>query len=308
MSSAANLSAATVSGTLDLGYLNGNNCVPLSLGTISISNTGGAALAQYKYDGSGNIVSVDGSETFKPAANNPSAFINQSNSGLCSVSGVILTSSQNSGTLYRLAGVGSPNTSNLPSAVSALLSSSDQNNCRLSGSAQSITIAGTPGSGTGTGTGSTATDNSCEANYTGAAHELNWLFCGLLRGIDSMFGFIFNTVEDQLRICTGTSSTTKQVCSNNLLSAQVEKSWAVFRDLASALLVIVMLIIVFSQALSFGNLDAYTVRKMLPRLAAAAILIQISWPLFKFGIDLSNDLGQGVRLVTDWCASIISRD
>lgn len=147
----------------------------------------------------------------------------------------------------------------------------------------------------GGGAGSTAPDNSCEANYTGAAREFNWLFCSALRGVDAMFGFIFDTVQDQLRICTGTSSTTGDKCSNNLLSPQVKKSWAVFRDLATALLVIAMLIMVFSQALSFGPFDAYTVRKMLPRLAAAAILIQISWPLFKFAVDLSNDLGQGVQ-------------
>ena len=296
VSSSANLTAATVSGTLDLGYLNGNNCVPLSLGNISIANPASAALAQYKYDSSGDIVSVDGSDTFKPAPNNPSAFINQSNSGLCSVSGVIITSSQDKGTLYKLTGVGSPNTGDLPAAVSSLLSSSDQKNCRLSGSAQSITIAGTPGSGTGTGgAGNTATDNSCEANYTGAFHEANWVFCPMLRAADSLFSTLFGIIQDQLDICTGKSLTTGQTCSNNLLTPQVEKSWAVFRDLATALLVIVMLIVVFAQAISVGPFDAYTVRKMLPKLAAAAILMQISWPILKYSIDLINDLGHGIR-------------
>ncbi len=150
-----------------------------------------------------------------------------------------------------------------------------------------------PPSGGG-GTGTVAEDNSCEASYTGAAHTLNWLFCSILEGFDSMFNTIYGVIESQLNICTGKSSTTGQTCGNNILGPEVEKSWAVFRDLATALLVIAMLVMVFSQAISAGPFDAYTVRKMLPRLAAAAILIQISWPLLKFFVDISNDLGQGI--------------
>jgi hypothetical protein len=140
-------------------------------------------------------------------------------------------------------------------------------------------------------------DNSCEANYTGPAHELTWLWCPLLRGIDSMFNTIYHTIQGQLSICTGpVSSTTgdKEDC-NVLFTPGVEKSWTIFRDISTALLVIVMLIMVFGQAISAGPFDAYTVRKMLPRLAAAAILIQISWFLLLFFVDLSNDLGNGIQ-------------
>ena len=41
-------------------------------------------------------------------------------------------------------------------------------------------------------------------------------------------------------------------------------------------------------------LDAYTLRKTIPRLVVAAILISISWPLLAFAVKLSNDLGNGV--------------
>lgn len=140
-----------------------------------------------------------------------------------------------------------------------------------------------------------AADDSCEANYTGPLHEGNWFFCPMFRAADGLFTTLFGIIQDQLDICTGTSSTTGLTCKDNLLTPQVHKSWAVFRDLATALLVIVMLIVVFSQAISFGPLDAYTVRKMMPRLVAAAILIQISWPLLKYSIDLINDLGHGIQ-------------
>lgn len=41
--------------------------------------------------------------------------------------------------------------------------------------------------------------------------------------------------------------------------------------------------------------DAYTVKKLLPRLIAVAILIQLSWPLAKFAVDIFNDIGVGVK-------------
>jgi hypothetical protein len=277
----------SVSATLELGYLNGNNCTPTSKIAITISNPASAAGAQYAYDGSGNIVSVDGSQTFVPAANNAGTYILPSKLSSCEAFGVIITSSQNSGVLYILATVGS----SLPAKISTLLKNPDK--CKLV-SQQTIPIAGSPGSGNNP-TGTVAADNSCEANYTGAGHELNWLFCGLLRSADTLFSTLFGIIQDQLDLCTGTSATTGAPCQGNILPAQVHKSWAVFRDLATALLVIAMLIMVFSQALSFGPFDAYTVRKMLPKLAAAAILMQISWPILKYSLDIVNDLGHGIQ-------------
>jgi hypothetical protein len=42
-------------------------------------------------------------------------------------------------------------------------------------------------------------------------------------------------------------------------------------------------------------LDAYTIRKTLPRLLVAAIGITISWPVMSFMLQVSDDLGFGVR-------------
>jgi protein involved in ribonucleotide reduction len=71
--------------------------------------------------------------------------------------------------------------------------------------------------------------------------------------------------------------------------------WQSFRDIALGLLVIVGLIIVISQALGMEILDAYTIRKMLPRVLLATIAITLSWQLMRLLVTLSNDLGYGVR-------------
>ncbi len=45
--------------------------------------------------------------------------------------------------------------------------------------------------------------------------------------------------------------------------------------------------------------DAYTLRKIIPRLVTAAILISISWPLLSFFVQLSNSLGFGVTYLIE---------
>ncbi|HSD56184.1 MAG TPA: hypothetical protein VLA92_03460, partial [Candidatus Saccharimonadales bacterium] len=54
-------------------------------------------------------------------------------------------------------------------------------------------------------------------------------------------------------------------------------------------------VMVVSQAAGVEILDAYTVRKVLPRLLFAAIFIALSWDILEFLCQLSNDAGKGIR-------------
>jgi hypothetical protein len=55
-----------------------------------------------------------------------------------------------------------------------------------------------------------------------------------------------------------------------------------------------MLVMVISQAIGSGVFDAYTIRKVLPRLVLAVILMQISWPLFSWVVNIFDDIGKGL--------------
>jgi len=136
--------------------------------------------------------------------------------------------------------------------------------------------------------------NSCESGYTGAAHEFNWISCKILAGLDGLTNTFLGIVQNQLDVCTGKSSTTGNTCSNNILTDQVKQAWRIFRVIATSILVIILLVMVISQAIGSGPFDAYTLRKVLPRLVAIAIFMQISWYVFKFVIDVSNDVGVGI--------------
>jgi hypothetical protein len=131
------------------------------------------------------------------------------------------------------------------------------------------------------GTGDTTTANSCEgSSNTG----FEWIFCGVLRMFDSIVNTLTGILEGLLTFNV-----------NTYLNDSVKSSWSIFKNIASAILVIVLLVAIISQAIGGGPLDAYTLRKILPRLVIAVILMQISWYMLIWSIELANDLGHGVR-------------
>ena len=73
------------------------------------------------------------------------------------------------------------------------------------------------------------------------------------------------------------------------------KAWNSFRVLGIAIIVIAGLIMVISTALGFEFFDAYTIKKVLPRILVAIIGISLSWWLLEWLAELTNDLGVGVR-------------
>jgi hypothetical protein len=123
-------------------------------------------------------------------------------------------------------------------------------------------------------------DNACESkNNTG----LEWLICGVLRAIDDTVNKFNNLITDQLNYAVDQN-----------LSPQVHQAWSIFRILASVVLVIIMLVMILAQASGGGPFDAYTIRKLLPKLVIAIILIQLSWLMFRYLVVVVNDAGKGI--------------
>lgn len=137
------------------------------------------------------------------------------------------------------------------------------------------------------------TDNStCEANSGG--FTLAWVTCPLLTAAGDAItgpdgqGGLLGYFEDQLSF-----SVSKDLGSSTSQD-QVKVTWGIFKNIATAVLVIVMLLMVYSQATGAGPFEAYTTRKMLPRLIAIAILMQLSWVVLAWVLDIFNDLGSGL--------------
>ena len=144
----------------------------------------------------------------------------------------------------------------------------------------------------GSDTTQTADSQTCEANSGGSA--LAWINCPLLTAASDAItgqdgqGGLLGYFEDQL------SFSVSKDLGPTATQNQVKVTWGIFKNIATAILVVVMLIMVYSQATGAGPFEAYTTRKMLPRLVAIAILMQLSWVVLAWVIDIFNDLGTGL--------------
>lgn len=122
------------------------------------------------------------------------------------------------------------------------------------------------------------TESETDCQSTGS---LGWILCGVIEFVEGTVNFAKNFIVSYLE--------TKPLSSNDDLF----NSWKGVRTLANVLLVPIFFAIIFSQALSL-NIDAYTIKKMLPRLIAGTILIQFSFYIVAIMADITNVLGNGL--------------
>ena len=159
------------------------------------------------------------------------------------------------------------------------------------------TPAGILAAGTGTvgdNTGTTGDDNQLECD--GSSSALSWIICPVVDGLTKIIGAVDNMITDQMTIKTGPIfGDANGNCAKREHCDAYKTAWQSFRNIALGLMAIAGLIMVIAQALGMEILDAYTIRKTLPRILIAAIGITLSWTLMQFLVTLTNDLGIGIR-------------
>ncbi|HSX36494.1 MAG TPA: tail fiber domain-containing protein [Patescibacteria group bacterium] len=120
----------------------------------------------------------------------------------------------------------------------------------------------------------------------------SWFACPALTAMQKAAGWFDDEINSQL-----TTDISTMFGDKNDTSKAYHTAWGSFRVIALSIIVIAGLIMVISQALDVPLLDAYTIKKIFPKLLIAAIGITISWSLLQFFTQLSNDLGNGIRSV-----------
>lgn len=123
----------------------------------------------------------------------------------------------------------------------------------------------------------------CDANES----PLSWIACPLIDAGAGMTDYVFNNFVQPLL-------QNVPVSSNKDDGAFV--AWQTFRIFGNAILVGALLVMVFAQ--NMGRfVDAYTVRKMAPRIVVGAIAINISYYLCLAAIDITNIIGTGMSQI-----------
>jgi hypothetical protein len=132
-------------------------------------------------------------------------------------------------------------------------------------------------------------DLDCGTTKTG----LDWIICPVVRLTNLVLSGLDNIIITMLTV------EPKVVDETNASNPGYNyyKAWGVFRNIALGLIVIIALIMLISQALSFDIFDAYTIKKVMPRLVIAIIGTALSWQLMKWFVIFTNDLGLGVRSI-----------
>lgn len=136
-------------------------------------------------------------------------------------------------------------------------------------------------------------DEEKKTKITCAIEGIGWFICPTLtfmaRISDQAYGFLASTF---LQVEPGMLDNAKD-------------AWARFRDVANILFVIAFLIVVFSQLTSIG-ISNYGIKKMLPRIVVAAVLVNVSFLICQIAVDLSNILGYGVASFVDTAFKLTS--
>lgn len=138
--------------------------------------------------------------------------------------------------------------------------------------------------------------STCGDHITG----VGWLLCPLLDAAVALFDGMWSAFEGLL---LATEPLTENKADGSGKS-QIYETWSNIRGIANALLVVVFLVIVFSQITNIG-IGNYGIKKALPRLVIVAILINISFLLLQITFDLANMLGKTLdNLITSQVGAV----
>ena len=77
-------------------------------------------------------------------------------------------------------------------------------------------------------------------------------------------------------------------------NAGAQQAWETFRNIANGVLIIFFLFIIFSQLTGVG-IDNYGIKKALPKVIVAAVLMNLSFFLCEILVDLSNIFGNSLQ-------------
>jgi hypothetical protein len=160
-----------------------------------------------------------------------------------------------------------------PTATSAKYVEFNYNNGRLSQAQNAKDISLAP-QGT-----SDSVNSSC------AVEGIGWMICPISV-------FLAEAMDNLFTILSGMIAVQPPILGDENNSMYV--AWNVMRSIANLAFVIVFLIIIFSQLTSLG-VSNYGLKKLIPRLIIAAVLVNVSFYIAALAIDVSNIAGYSIQ-------------
>lgn len=133
-------------------------------------------------------------------------------------------------------------------------------------------------------------NSSSDATCMNGDNSLLWILCPILEGIAKASQTAYeNYIAPALQINPDLIG--DQTSSVNTATYD---AWDKFRTMANIIFTIMILVVIFSQLTGYG-IDNYGIKKLLPKLIIAAVLINLSFLICQLAVDLSNILGSGLN-------------
>jgi len=124
---------------------------------------------------------------------------------------------------------------------------------------------------------------------SGGAESLGWIVCPILSWMGRASNDLYNYyIEPALNVKPALFN------EGSGENDDVKDAWGIFQNIANIVFVILFLIVIFSQLTGVG-IDNYGIKKILPKLIVAAILVNVSYYICLIFIDLSNIVGNGIQ-------------
>ncbi|MDO4612223.1 MAG: hypothetical protein Q4B29_02060 [Candidatus Saccharibacteria bacterium] len=120
--------------------------------------------------------------------------------------------------------------------------------------------------------------------YSAGLDSMAWIMCPATTNMSSAVKGISGLIDGML-------STDTELYNND---SGTKMAWEIFRNIANSLIIIILMVIIFSQLTGVG-IDNYGIKRMLPRLILMAVLINLSFIICQVAVDLSNVLGRGLN-------------
>lgn len=124
---------------------------------------------------------------------------------------------------------------------------------------------------------------------------IGWMVCPVMSFVGNIIDVTYSAVSELL--------TVRSTWSDG--DDALYNAWAMARTFANVCFVIAFLIIIYSQITGAG-ITNYGIKKMLPRIIMAVILVNLSYQICAAAVDISNIVGSSVKGLFDTAAGNLS--
>ena len=126
------------------------------------------------------------------------------------------------------------------------------------------------------------TDSTCYDQVGG----IGWLICPVTGTLAKAIDSVYKIIESFLKV---NPISTDQ-------DSPIYLVWEYIRNITNVIFIIFLLIVIYSQLTGFG-INNYGIKKVLPRIIIAALLVNLSYIICALAVDISNILGSSLGAV-----------